>query len=588
MVVRIVSRKKEVCEQAPTVLTFKQLLDVIAADGKLTAKRSADICSGARTLLRVLGLQAESTPVDPRVIGEHLSGLTPAAAKLSASRLQNCRCLMDAAFAIADRRFGRRRNFKPLSGAYAALAVPLKDRWDLKRLRRVFHFATEQNVAPSEIDTAFFDNYLVHLQRTTIAKPRSVDRATRKLWNLMCETAPGWPGKPVDIPSYVDHWVLPENQFPTSLISELDAYLKSRVSKQGVEIDDLLSEEELFGDDAEVGVDAQPVRSSTAALIRYRVRQFASALVRSNVMQPDQMVSLKTLVAPVTVNAGLMFLITRAGGKKRNSQIRGIASDLMMIARLWVRSSSSDIGKLKLMVKKTRPEHEGLPESARRSLAPFRDLANVQAFLALPEAIVEDAEREPKVNSVIANRVAAALWMKIAQRAPLRINNLLHTDLQTNLLRAHAGKGATVALFYPPKEVKNNKVLEFTLPSATTRMLELYLTKYRPLLTDKPSSWLFPATDGGPKRASVMSADIQTLMQNRIGFRVNPHSFRHVAAKLYLSAEPGKYEIVQHFLGHKSRETTVKYYCELEAEEAFKHFDAVLLKLEEPSTKGGH
>jgi integrase len=588
MVIRIISRKKEVREQPAQVLMFMQLLDVIARDDKLTPQRSADICSGVRTLLRVLGLQVESTPADPRVIGERLKGITPSAAKLSPARLQNCRCLMDAAFAIADRRFGRRRTFKPLSGAYAELVIPLKDRWDLKRLRRVFHFATEHNVAPHEINTAFFDNYLLHLQRTTIPKPRTLDRAARKLWNQMCETAPGWPGKPVSIPSYVDHWVLNENEFPTSLFSDLDAYLKSRIAKHSFEIDDLLSEDELFGDQEDPRIEASPVRSSTAQLIRYRVRQFASALVRANVMQPDQMVSLKTLVSPVTVNSGLMFLINRAGGNKRNSQIRGIASDLMMIARLWVRSSASDIAKLKLMVKKTRPEHEGLPESARRSLAPFRDLANVRAFLALPEAIVEDAERETKINSVIANRVAAALWMKIAQRAPLRINNLLHTDLQTNVLRAHAGKGAAVALFYPPEEVKNSKAIEVPLPSATVRMLDLYLKKYRPLLTDKPSSWLFPATDGGPKRGAVMSADIQTLMQNRIGFRVNPHSFRHVAAKLYLTAHPGQYEIVQRLLGHKSRDTTFKYYCELEAEEAFKHFDAVLLKLEVPPTKGGH
>jgi hypothetical protein len=56
-------------------------------------------------------------------------------------------------------------------------------------------------------------------------------------------------------------------------------------------------------------------------------------------------------------------------------------------------------------------------------------------------------EREKKVDSVIANRVAAALWMKIAQRAPLRINNLMKTDIQANILRSHTGKDAAVALY---------------------------------------------------------------------------------------------------------------------------------------------
>ena len=39
---------------------------------------------------------------------------------------------------------------------------------------------------------------------------------------------------------------------------------------------------------------------------------------------------------------------------------------------------------------------------------------------------------------------------------------------------------------------------------------------------------------------------------------------------------------MQRILGHKNRQTTLTYYVELEAEEAFRHFDAVLLKLEEP------
>ena len=189
------------------------------------------------------------------------------------------------------------------------------------------------------------------------------------------------------------------------------------------------------------------------------------------------------------------------------------------------------------------------------------------------------------VDSVIANRVATALWMKIAQHAPLRINNLMKTDIQANMLRSHTGKDAAVALYYPPDQGKNDKALEVPLSRATVEMLDLYLRKYRPALIDVSSSWLFPTRDGGPKLASVMSADIQKLIRQYIGFSINPHSFRHVAAKLYLTARPGQYEIVQRILGHKNRDTTFKYYCDLEAEEAFKHFDAVLLKLEAPSPK---
>ena len=561
------------------VTTLAALIDAIAADASLPARRRADMCSAVRSLCRSLGLQTESTPADPRLVAERLKGLTPAAARMNPARLQNCRALMDGAFAYADHHFGRRRNLKSLDPAYAELLKLVPERWDANRLRRLFHFAGEMGLHPHEVDAAIFDRFLEHLKRSTLPDPKTLDRETRKLWNRMCATVAAWPGHPVMVPSYVDHWALAAEAFPQSLWDDLDAYLHSRLAKAAVELDDLLTEEELFGEG--VRADASPIRASTANLIRYRVRQFASALALSGSMPVGGMTSLAALVPPAMVNAGLKFFIQRASGEKQNSQIRGIASDLMMIAKLWARSPEVDLAKLRLMVKKTRPVHEGLPESARRSLAPFRDLANVRAFLAMPEAVVAEAQTEASPTRMTANRVAAALWMKIAQRAPLRINNLLNTDLSANVLRAHAGKGASVALFYPADEVKNGKTLEVPLPAATARMLDLYLKKYRPLLIDAACPWLFPAESGGSKRASVMSADLQKLMRDRIGFRINPHSFRHVAAKLYLTAHPGDYESVQRILGHKSRQTTVTYYCELEAEEAFRHFDAVLLKLED-------
>jgi integrase len=73
-------------------------------------------------------------------------------------------------------------------------------------------------------------------------------------------------------------------------------------------------------------------------------------------------------------------------------------------------------------------------------------------------------------------------------------------------------------------------------------------------------------------------------MRNDLGFAINPHVFRHLAAKLYLTAHPGRYHDVQLLLGHRSVETTVSYYVDLEAEEAFRHFDAVLLGLEDSGT----
>jgi integrase len=576
----------EMIEEVARVATIRDVVEAIAADESLPLRKRQDLCSGVRSLCRALGLQIESTPADPRIVAERLKGVTPVAARMSPGRFQNCRVHMDAAFAYADRRFDRRRNNKQLRPSYAALIKAMPDRWEANRLRRFFHFAGDLDVSPERIDDALFDHFLKSLQNTTLRDPETLDREARKVWNRMCETISGWPGQPVTVPSYVDHWVLRPEAFPKSFWDDVDAYLAMRSAKATAEIDDLLSDEELFAEDRAATREARPLASSTAALVRYRLRQFASALVLQGEMPASQIVSLKAIVAPVTVNAGMRWFIKRANGAKQNSQMHGIVSDLMMVARLWVRNPDSEIAKLNAMVDITRPEHDGLPESARRSLAPFRDLGNVRDFLALPDTIVEEAESEKKVTRALANRVAAALWIKIAQRAPLRINNLMHTDLHANVLRSHAGKDASVALYFPAKVVKNRKVLEIPLPKATGRFLDLYLRKYRAALVDAPSPWLFPAENAGPKLSAVMSADIQALMDERLGFHVNPHSFRHVAAKLFLTEHPGQYETVQLLLGHKNVETTKTYYCELEVDEAFRHFDAALLKLEGADKEG--
>jgi hypothetical protein len=221
---------------------------------------------------------------------------------------------MGAAFAYADARFRRRRNLAPLDPRYAALLGLTPDRWVAATLRPAFHFATLQNVAPESIDDKLFDDFADQLQLSTVNKARASARNVRKDWNEMVDSVPGWPGKKVEIQTYVDHYVMPAGAFPESLWVAVNGYLESRRWKGADDLDDLLTEEELFGEAlADAG---RHVRDSTAALIRYRVRQFASALVHQGVMPPTEMVALKTLVAPKTVNDGLKFFIQRAGKRE--------------------------------------------------------------------------------------------------------------------------------------------------------------------------------------------------------------------------------------------------------------------------------
>jgi integrase len=49
---------------------------------------------------------------------------------------------------------------------------------------------------------------------------------------------------------------------------------------------------------------------------------------------------------------------------------------------------------------------------------------------------------------------------------------------------------------------------------------------------------------------------------------VTPHQFRHAAAAIFLKHQPGNYEAVRRLLGHRSIQTTIRFYCELESTQA--------------------
>jgi integrase len=60
---------------------------------------------------------------------------------------------------------------------------------------------------------------------------------------------------------------------------------------------------------------------------------------------------------------------------------------------------------------------------------------------------------------------------------------------------------------------------------------------------------------------------------------LNPHAFRHAAANLWLRSNPGQYGVARLFLGHKSVDTTTKFYCGFETEAATRLYDESILKL---------
>ena len=57
---------------------------------------------------------------------------------------------------------------------------------------------------------------------------------------------------------------------------------------------------------------------------------------------------------------------------------------------------------------------------------------------------------------------------------------------------------------------------------------------------------------------------------------INAHLFRHLAAMIWLDANPGGYEAARRLLGHSAVSTTINVYSGLEARSALRAYGEVL------------
>ena len=208
-------------------------------------------------------------------------------------------------------------------------------------------------------------------------------------------------------------------------------------------------------------------------------------------------------------------------------------------------------------------------------------------LLDFPARRAEEGLRSDRGRRRDAVAVQIALAVQILLKAPMRAANLASLDIERHIQRTRSGKDGVVHVVIPGHEVKNGEHLEFILRPETVRLLDLYLREFHPSLSDTPSPWLFPGgKGGGPKTVNTLGEQIKAHVFKATGLHVNLHLFRHIAAKLYLDQKPGGYEVCRRILGHRSMDTTTRFYAGMETAAANRHFDDEILKLHRPYRHG--
>ncbi len=553
--------------------TLAGLRDQIVADTSLPLRKRHDVSSALNTLARALGKRPDEVPAHPGYLRKRLKDFTPAMAGLKPGRWHNVMTLFRFARKHAGLARMPGRYTEPLAPDWAELYRHLnspKTRYGLSRFSRYCGVA---GIAPDQVNDQVMGSFAEDLMNDEVTKkPKTIHRSTCILWNRAVATIPAWPKRLLSVPDYQKAYVVPWATFPASLKAALDGYLDRMAGK------DILAD-----------VDFRPLRPRSIETRTAQLRMYISALVHRG-HDPQTLRSLADLVQVATVREGLRFFLDRAGGKP-TKQIHDIASVVKTLARHGVHVDEQHLAKLKAICRGIRlrlDEHAigaGPSPKNRERLRQFNDPANVAALVTLPQRIMAEMSGVKKPTHAQALDVQAAVAIEILLMTALRVTNLAEIDLDRHLIRSRPG--GVVSLVIPRSEVKNRVDIEAELPAESVLLLDEYIALYRPLLLKEPSQWLFPGRDNKkPKGIAALSGRIIRCVADRCGLRVHVHLFRHIGAKTYLDANPGAYGLMRLVLGHRSVDTTTKFYCGFEGPAAMLHFDKHVLMLREQAASG--
>jgi hypothetical protein len=547
---------RSICEGDDSALpTLGHVFERLGLVEGLSARARDDCRSALRGLARIIGRPLNEIAASPRVLRSRMDKLAPARFGLSRGRWANIRSLVLKALKLAGVAALPSRYVSPLPPEWQQLYDLLPKRPQRVNLSRFTRRCSELGIAPQDVAQETFQRFADELEHYGLrSRPREAYREACRAWNWAVKNVPGWPRTIIVVPDRRNRYSRPWESFPPSLKADIDAMLDAAISP------DPLSP-----------TSRRPIKPVSARSRATLLRRFVSALVLSG-RDPLTLRTIADLVEPETVRQGLRFFLKRNGGRS-SADIHQTAKLMCTLAKHWVGVPPDHLAVLVAIRNRLDPGRHGMTEKNRATLRCFEDEALVAKFLAFPETIALRHRNRTEIKVRHAVEVEIALAIEFLTVAPVRCANLAAIHLERNLIRIGSGKAAQMHLYFPADAVKNETELEFTLPSSTRALIELYLSKFRPKLVRARNDSLFPGEAEEPKQAALLSSQIAKTVEREIGMRLTAHQFRHLAGFLYLKANPGGHEVVRRLLGHRSIETTIRFYAGMEISEAIRHYD---------------
>ena len=260
---------------------------------------------------------------------------------------------------------------------------------------------------------------------------------------------------------------------------------------------------------------------------------------------------------------------------------------LLPIARNWVEVDPEQYEILHDDAKGIECRQSGMTPTNQRRLAQFDDPGNTEKLLDLPGKLLDLARQRAQLDREGALLVQLAVAILILLFTAIRLRNLAGCHIERNIVRNGSGQRQAIRLVFERQEVKGNRMLNKPIPELLAQVLDLYLTRYRPLLVGAhDGGWLFPGRGEPPKAKEALARQITKTIREHTGLVVNVHLFRHLSALLIDQGDPGNIERIRLHLDHLSSDTTQDFYSGFASDRAARRFHEQVLGRMSKGKKG--
>jgi hypothetical protein len=526
----------------------------------LTPEKHEPMISALRSLESWSGKKLEGIQATAPQLAAVFDDIQPAALRIAPKTLANAKSLCLKALTISELAPGLVRTVargRPKDAAWASIYNGLTTLAQRNGLSRLVNWCNRNSVKPEAVDDAVIDRVMAEMAASSLRPNQyQVRRTMTKYWNDVVDIFPHAGLQKVAVPpSRLRRTRIPLCEFPRSFLDDWNSYAKWAHG------------EDVFADDA------RPVRlkqSSLDVMLR-RIHLAANALVETGV-EPGSICKLADLV---TVDAFRSILRRRhdvAGGKPNYDNF-GMVMNLLQIASEWAKVDSSTLAELKRL--KRRMPNVGVQMSRKNKLliTQFDQGVLKERFLLAPDRMWTDVKASTKNGRLRLAEAQAALAINILMYLPVRLGNLCSLVFDEHLI---IREGGSSTLTLSAEETKTGAAVEYEIPFAlVTRLIE-YREMIAPAVMGIRPKHLFCNVDGSIKGLPNTRYLIERYLKQYVGIHMNPHAFRHLAAKFILDKNPGAHVVVQHLLGHKKLATTATFYAGVDTVRAGRHHQALL------------